>query len=147
MIKKENKELTISILSLIAVIVVLYLLFKYASIPSFPGENKYNRTKCPYKVEGNLSSQFVIKYIDSPYCVWCWIEEGVLKEVIAEKGSLFKLERYDIRYCPIARDYNISGTPSFVFSLEKENKEYVHTGFVSKSQFSKIICEVAEDCT
>ena len=52
--------------------------------------DKSDRSKCPYKTEGNLTADLIIKYIDSPYCVWCWIEEPVLKKMIETKGDLFK---------------------------------------------------------
>ncbi len=145
-VKKKKKELFKLIIILVATIVILYLLFKVAPILDSQSE-KINRMNCPYKVEGNLNATLVIKYIDSPYCFWCWIEEPILKKLVATKGNSFKLERYDIRYCTdIVRKYGFAGTPSFVFSFGDGIKEFIHSGFIDEQGLNRIICGVTEDC-
>lgn len=147
--KKKRKETISAILSLAATIVLVFLFVKFVPILFTKGLSSSNvdRTKCPYKVEGNLNASFVIKYIDSPYCVWCWFEEPILEKMVETKGNSFKLEKYDIRYCTdIVNKYGFSGTPSFVFSLDNGTKEYPRVGYIGDVDFSNIICEVTGDC-
>lgn len=141
MTKRSNKDVIYAILSLGGIILLLFLMVNFNS---FFGSH-IDRKKCPHKIEGNLNASFVIKYIDSPTCVWCWFEEPVLKKAVAEKGDLFRLERYDIRYCrELVRKYKLGGTPSFVFSYQ--TKEYTHWGYLNKGAFYNIICEVTGGC-
>jgi thiol-disulfide isomerase/thioredoxin len=106
-----------------------------------------DRKTCPYEVEGNLDADLVIKYIDSPYCVYCWLEEPILNRLVETKGDSFRLERYDIRYCnEIVEKYRFSGTPSFVFSMEDGTKEFLHYGFIGEKDLSNVICEITGDC-
>ena len=136
---KDKKKRIYFIISLVIVLSVLYLFSNLA-------QDK-DRKNCPYKTEGNLNADFVIKYVDSPYCIWCWLEEPVLKKMVETKGDLFKLEKYDIRYCTeIVSKYKISGTPSFVFSLENGTKEFPHMGFIGEVDFADIFCDVIGDC-
>jgi len=117
------------------------------SIPVSSESRKTDRMNCPYGIEGNLNTTLVIKYIDSPYCVWCWFEEPILKKVVEEKGDLFMLERYDIRYCSeIVNRYGFSGTPSFVFGLNDGSKEFTHWGFLSEEKLNEVICGLSEGC-
>lgn len=143
--KKNNWEKIYAIIAIIVVIVLLATIIKFGTITG--KENGIDRTKCPHGVEGNINATFVIKYVDSPYCVWCWFEEPVLKMAIETKGDLFKLERYDIRYCDdIVKKYSFSGTPSFVFSMDNGTKEYPHTGYINDESFLRIICGATGDC-
>ena len=136
--KQYNEKLKIA-LYIIGIFFVFYLFLQFTSA----GERK----KCPYKIQGNLNADFVIKYIDSPYCIWCWFEEPILKKMVETKGDSFKLEKYDIRYCTeIVRRYGFSGAPSFVFSIENGTKEFSHMGFIGKEDFYDIICEATGDC-
>ncbi len=122
------------------------MLFKTCSIRTQSTEET-SRINCPYGVEGNPNADLVIKYIDSPYCIWCWFEEPILKKAVAEKGDLFMLERYDIRYCnDIVRKYEFSGTPSFVFSLRGGSKEFTHWGFLPEEKLNDVICGLSEGC-
>ena len=143
--KKINKETVYAILALVGIFAILYFFVNIRS-PSLNKE-KIDRTRCPYKIEGNPASNLTVKYIDSSYCIWCWFEEPVLKKLVAEKGNSFKLERYDINYCAtLLMKYKFSGTPSFVFSLDDGSKEYAHTGFIPEENFNKMICEVTKNC-
>lgn len=141
--KKMNQKL------LYALIVFILLLALSYFIPNFSTfGDTVDRTKCPYKTEGNSNADFTIKYVDSPYCFWCWLEEPILENVVNAKGNSFKLERYDIRYCTdIVRKYKFSGTPSFVFSMDNGTKEHSQVGFIREEMFFKIICEVTGDCS
>ncbi len=135
----KKKERLYVIASLIVIIAILYMSFDFG--------NSSDRKTCPYKVLGNPEADFVIKYIDSPYCVWCWLQEPILKKAVREKGDSLRLEKYDIRYCTeIVKKYQFSGTPSFVFSLTSEEKEYSHMGFIAEEDFNKIICGATGDC-
>ncbi len=138
MVKKIKKESVFAFLTWILIIgLVLIIFFK----PSFGNKS------CPDKIEGNSDAPLKIKYFESPYCVYCWLEEPKLKSLLKEKGTLFSLERYDLRFCHNqTKKYGISGTPSFVFSLENGSKEYTHYGFLEKEQLEKVVCEVTEAC-
>lgn len=141
--KKKNKEIGYNIITWIIVIFFFSWIF---TNPNLMGQGS-NKNSCPYEVEGNNASDFVIKYVDSPYCFWCWLEEPILKKLVIEKGNSFRLERYDINKCTeIVKKYGFSGTPSFVFSLENETKEYTHFGFIDEDKFFKLICETTGDC-
>lgn len=140
----KNRKTIYVALGLLAVFLIFYVLFNPGVIF---GGGVGDRTICPYKVEGDLESDFVIKYIDSPYCVWCWFQEPILKKAIKTKGELFRLERYDIRYCDgIVDKYRIAGTPSFVFSIDGGVTEYSHMGYIEKELFFAIICDATRGC-
>ena len=131
----------IYIIIILAAIVLIYMI--QAVNPS----EHIDRTKCPYEEEGNLSADFVIKYVDSPFCVWCWLEEPVLKKMVKTKGDSFKLERYDIRHCTsLVRKYGFSGTPSFVFGMRNSSKEYTRFGYLNENAFNIITCSVLGGC-
>lgn len=140
--KRMKKDTIYSIIAWCLIIVIFYLL-----VFGIPLKEKFNRKECPYKTEGNSQADFVIKYVDSPYCSWCWLEEFTLKKLVKKKGDSFYLERYDIRYCTeIVRKHRFSGTPAFVFSVENGTKEYAHSGYIKKDDFFNIICEATGDC-
>ena len=142
----EKKKYAYLILGIIVLAVILQLKSQITLILTAPEKQSYRAT-CPYKVEGNSNAAFVIKYVDSPYCVWCWLELVQLKQVLSTKGNSFKLESYDIRYCDkeIGK-YKFSGTPSFVFSVDNATKEYTHFGYLEAKHLDKIICEMTGDC-
>ncbi len=147
MVGKKKKETLKAIIIWVAIIIIILLLLRVNSILGGSITEAYDRGKCPYKVEGNQNADLVIKYIDSPYCLWCWLEEPVLKKAIAEKGNLFMLERYDIRYCrDIVIRYEFSGTPSFVFSLRNDSKDFAHSGFISEEELDRVICGLSGGC-
>jgi hypothetical protein len=131
--KKQNILL---LLVIIVGITLIYLFIFYSS----------KRTVCPYNSEGNPNANLTIKYIDSPYCFWCWLQEPVLKELVETKGNSFLLEKYDIRYCnEIVNKFEFSGTPSFVFSFNETHK-YAHYGYINKDEFYNIICKTTGNC-
>ena len=100
---------------------------------------------CPESVQGNNESVLKIKYFHSPYCVWCWLEEPILKKLIKEKGNLFSIEKYDIRFCSEAKKYGFTKTPSFVF-IFNNTEEFLYQGFADESYLTNLICEVSEGC-
>jgi len=121
--------------------------FGNGSIPVSEARGTDRADYCPYEVEGNLNATLVIKYVDSAYCIWCWLEEPILKKAVAEKGDLFMLEKYDIKYCSeIVNRYGFSGTPSFVFGLNEGSKEFTHWGFLSEEKLNEVICGLSEGC-
>lgn len=138
-----NKDTIYAIITWIGIIFFFFFLF----VRSSQGGINDPRANCPRGVEGNPNADFVIKYVDSPFCPYCWKEELILKRLVETKGRSFKLERYDIRYCTdIVRKYRFSGTPSFVFSTENGTKEYAHSGFIKEEAFNEIVCEMTGDC-
>lgn len=147
MTKKKKKESTLHfILLIIAMVALLYIIFTYLPMSPEYGDG-VQRTVCPYKTEGNPNATLVIKYIDSPYCFWCMLEDRVLKKVLEKKGNSFRLDRYDIRYCKdVVNKYGFSGTPAFVFSMENGTKEYTQSGFIKEGLFYQVICKATNDC-
>lgn len=122
---------------------IIILLFIFINLKSGSIGNK----ECPDRIEGNVNATLLIKYFESPFCFYCWLEEPILTDLLSRRGNLFTLERYDVRYChnETAR-YKVSGTPSFVFSLKNETKEYVHYGFIDKRKLEGVICEADGGC-
>lgn len=144
--KKKKREGLKALISWVVIIIIFFLLFKGCSVP-VSESGKTNSADCPDKIEGNQNANLVIKYVESPYCIWCWFEEPILKKAIAEKGDLFMLERYDIRYCgEIVEKYGFSGTPSFVFSLKDSGKEFTHWGFLPEEKLNEVICGLSKGC-
>ncbi len=143
---KKKEEIFKPIISWAVIITIFFLLFKACSTSALESE-KMGRANCPYKVEGDQNANLVIKYVDSPYCFWCWLEEPILERAVATKGNLFRLERYDIRYCKdIVTEYGFSGTPSFVFSLRNDSKEFAHSGFMQEEELNRVICGLSRGC-
>ena len=142
----QKQKYTYFIIGIIVLVIILQLKNEINLVLNTPGNQSY-RVTCPYKVEGNPNASFVIKYVDSPYCVWCWLEVIELRQILSTKGNSFRLESYDIRYCDkeIGK-YKFSGTPSFVFSVDNGTKEYTHYGYLDAEQLDKIICETTGDC-
>ena len=137
--KKENRK---ALFAFISIIVILYIMISLSS-----DKDDFDRKICPFNVEGNNNSDFVIKYVDSPYCFWCMIEKPILKKMVKTKGHLFKLEHYDIRYrSDIVKKHKFSGTPSFVFSVDNGAKEYARMGYINEENLEKIICELSKGC-
>ena len=144
--KKKKKKVIKSFISIAIMIVIILMLLKFDSI--LDGlQTGPDRANCPYSIEGNQNAALTIKYVDSPYCLWCWLEEPVLKKAVETKGELFVLEKYDIRYCnDIVMKYEFSGTPSFVFSLRNSTKEFTHWGFLSEEKLDDVICGLSGGC-
>lgn len=93
---------------------------------------------CPDTVEGNLNATLTVKYFYTPYCPYCWLEAPILDELVKEKGSWFKLERYDFRFCNEAELHRIPGVPSFVFITNETEK--LMPGFMSKERLLNAVC-------
>ena len=146
--KSEKDQFKFMLLSAITLLGILFVISQLIGLPTGAfALDDIDRTKCPYSVEGNTSASLVIKYIDSPWCSWCWLEEPILRRLVERKGNILSLEKYDIRKCADAiRQYQFSGTPSFVFSVDNSSKEFPHTGYIDEPTFYKIICEITGDC-
>ncbi len=101
--------------------------------------------ECPDTIQGNVNANFKIKYFYSPFCLYCWKQEPILRDMLKTYGSSFSLERYDIRYCKEeVVKYKVSGTPSFVFVLRNESKEFPSYGFIPKDKFETVIKELSD---
>lgn len=139
---KKNKEKIYTIIAIVIIALLMILLLMLSS-----GKDDKDRTQCPYQTKGNNNSDFVIQYIDSPYCTWCWFEEPILKRMVRDRGDLLKLEYYDIRYCSeIVNKHKISGTPSWIFNINNGEKEFLHVGFIGASMLDNIVCEATKGC-
>lgn len=127
--------------ALLAWIAVLLIL--YASISAASSKND----GCPYEILGNPNASLTVKYFGSPFCVYCWIEEPILKDLVAEYPDNFAVEKYDVRYCTneTAR-YGIVGTPGHVFQYENRTKEHVQIGLIQERQWRALLCEMAGAC-
>lgn len=133
-----NKD---SIYAIVTWVIVIALLFTF----SFFRNADISNVRCPEKILGNESAKFSIKYFESPFCVYCWFEEPIIKSLVKEKGDLFSIAYYDIRYCNDEVDkYQITGTPTFVYSMG--GKEYVEYGYTVKEKVLMIICEGSGGC-
>jgi len=142
-LSKKNKERIGSFLLVVSLIILLIIGYYETTSSS----DKFGKKQCPYTIEGNTNASFKIMYIDSPYCVWCWVEEPILERLVKKKGHILSLEKYDIRYCKdIVTKYRILGTPSFVFSLNNGTQEYPKIGFIEELDFYQIICEITGNC-
>ena len=128
-----NRKVFLNVLNLIGLTLLLILIIAMKS-------GKIGSLDCPDEIEGNIESEFRIKYFYSPFCPYCWKQEPILKEAVKIYGDRFSLERYDIRYCKEeTAKYNIVGTPSFVFIPDNDSTEYVSYGFIPRGKFLSII--------
>ncbi len=121
----------------IIVVIVILLALKKGSIGA---------KECPDIIQGNEKANLKIKYFYSPFCPYCWKSEPILREAINSKGNLFSLERYDVRYCDneVIR-YKVSGTPSYVFILKNESKEFVSYGYIPKEKLMDTILKLSKE--
>lgn len=115
---------------------LLLLLFLILSIK----DGKIGYAECPSTISGNVDANLAIKYFYSPFCPSCWKQEPILRDMLLSHGKSFSLERYDIRYCKeeVAK-YRVMGTPSFVFILKNESKEFSSHGFIPKDTFESTV--------
>lgn len=135
-----KKDTFFSLITWVGIFIILYIVVGLKS-------GSVGNKECPDRIQGNFNAPLLIKYFESPYCPYCWMEEPILKDLLNRRGDLFTLERYDVRYCHNeTRKYRISGTPSFVFSLKNETKEYTHYGFIKKENLEKVICGATGGC-
>ena len=126
----------IAVWALIVLILALFFSLKSGSIGS---------KECPESVEGNLDASLTLKYFHSPFCIYCWFENPQLKQAVEEKGSIFRLERYDVRYCKAEiQQYNVGVVPTHVFSNGIEDN--VFYGYMNKKRLTEQICSLAEGC-
>ena len=133
-IKRENFYL---VLGWVFVLLFFLILFQLK-------QGVIGSKECPDKVEGSNTS-LTIKYFYSPFCIYCWIEKPILKDIVKEKGSLFTLEHYDTRYCKDAvYQYQIIGIPSFIFAAKE--KEYGLVGYLPKEKLNEVICTLTGGC-
>jgi len=131
---------------LVIVLIIIVLGILTIQVKAMMNDNgEFDRKLCPYTVEGNKSASLKIKYFDSPYCFYCWLEKPILKRSLEAKGTLYNIEKYDIRYCLAEKKrYNMPGTPGWVFISEK--KEFPTYGFIEEERLNSIICELSGGC-
>lgn len=99
---------------------------------------------CPRIIEGNPNATLVIKYFDSPYCMYCIKEEPSLQALHKEIGDLYRFERYDIRYCKTqVKEYRVMGTPTHVFN--NTLRAFTIPGYMEKWQLEDTIRVLAEE--
>lgn len=159
---KKEIYTTIGIIAIILVLIVnIVLAFKiveykglikyqvsnFTSNTNFTKKIELNKKDCPDAIGGNPNAYLKMKYFYTPFCPWCRKEEPILRELLAEKGLLFSLGWYDLRYCSEeVEKYKVSGVPTFVFSTYNSTKEYTHYGFIYKEDLNKLICNVTGGC-
>ncbi len=136
--KNSNKKALLAFIFLIILVIVFVNIGRIMT-------SGVNKKECPNKVEGNPEADFKIRYFESPFCFYCWIEEPILKRLVEEKGKLFSLEKYDVRYCQEqVKKYKVIGIPTFVFV--KGEKEEVYPGFISERNLREILCKKGGVC-
>jgi len=140
--KKKNWKSKAELVVIVLVIVFVFWWFVRSDLL----QNKPERKDCPYAVLGNQNATLVIKYFESPSCIWCAFEDNVFQKVLPAKGQWFRLEKYDLRNCnQYARSQQVFGPPGFVFL--QNNESVVRHGFIGISSFEKVICDlVPESC-
>jgi thiol-disulfide isomerase/thioredoxin len=123
----------------VMIIIFLAAITVFAALNYSSGDSmKYDKKLCPYLAQGNMSASLGIKYFETPYCVWCWIEKPALDRLAENKGSLLRLERYDMRYCRNEADkYGIVGVPSFVFITAEKTGAYY--GYIPEKRLNEVV--------
>lgn len=130
-----------------AIILIIVLAIITINAGAILNNDGYDKTKCPFVVFGNKESDLKIKYFETPYCFYCWLEKPILERLVQDKGDIFHLEKYDLRYCKEeANKYNIRGVPSFVFGINNQTKEYTTYGFIPEDKLNSIVCELTAAC-
>ena len=161
--KKEEKFVSINqdkkfVLAAIILIIVLAIITINAG--TILNNDGYDKKQCPFVVLGNKDANLKIKYFETPYCFYCWVEKPILEKLVKNKGNVFNIEKYDFRYCTEeASKYNIHGVPSFVFGIknkindsndsnnqESNLKEYTTYGFIPEDKLNAIVCELTNSC-
>ena len=129
------------ILILIWVCIILLIVFVILAIPK-------TKTGCPREVKGSENPVVSIAYMDSPTCVYCWLEVPVLKKMVEIHGDEVKLEYYDINDCrQLGKEYAIAATPSFIFFSQERNISLVRQGYLSYPNMERIICSLGVSCS
>jgi hypothetical protein len=132
-------------LLLVIVLTIVILGIITIQVSAMSNTDSYNRKLCPYTIKGNINATLNVKYFDSPYCFYCWMEQPILKRALEEKGHLFNIKKYDIRYClEEKKKYNMPGTPGWVFI--NKDQEFPTYGFIKEVNLNKIICELSGGC-
>lgn len=144
--KKDNRKLFgirrkifFSIIEGVGVIIVIIILFNVK-------DGSIGTKECPDIIQGNKEANIKVKYFYSPFCPYCWKSEPILRDAINSKGNMFSLEKYDVRYCDseVIR-YKVSGTPSYVFILKNESKEFVSYGYIPKEKFMDTLLQLGKE--
>ena len=138
-----------------AVVLIIILAIITINAGAILNNDGYDKTKCPFVIFGNKDADLKIKYFETPYCFYCWLEKPILERLVQNKGSVFHIEKYDLRYCKEeANKYNIRGVPSFVFAVKNNDdvqkdavpKEYTAYGFIPEDKLNTIVCELTATC-
>ena len=144
-----------------AIILIIVLAIITINAGAILNNDGYDKKQCPFVVLGNKEAALKIKYFETPYCFYCWLEKPILERLVQNKGSIFHLEKYDLRYCKEeANKYNIRGVPSFVFGTNNNNvtndnkdntdniqiNEYTTYGFIPEDKLNAVVCELTAAC-
>ncbi len=162
MIKQTKTVWWKILLTWLAIFLVIYVLIRAtttdftavddATIQKSPLREGAFRQNCPHTIQGNPNATLVIKYFDNPYCPWCRKEEPILMKLEKEIGNLYRMERYDIRYCTKqVNQYKIAGTPTFIFIGKGEgtngsDMQLRRDGYQEESDVTDIICTMSKGC-
>ena len=125
----------------IALIVILYFAIGL-STGSVGVKNCPQESSGPEAGKANLT----IQYFGNPFCVYCWIEDPIMKRLSEQHKSVLRYEHYDNRYCTnMTEAYGISAVPGFVFNLS-DGRIVTHIGFLKEQYLSQVICETTGSC-
>ena len=131
-----KRNLFFSILEWAGLIILFFIILGFK-------EGNIGSAACPDSIQGNVDANFKIKYYYSPFCPSCWKQEPILRDMLTTYGKDFSLEKYDVRYCKEeVNKYRISGTPSFVFTIIDESKEFPLHGFIARDKLEDIMNDV-----
>lgn len=142
--KKRERQKTF--FTILASILLLVFLLNIRTVVNALGLVDKERLQCP-RQEGNLDANLLVKYFDTSFCMYCILEESVLKSALAKHSNKFSLQKYDVLNCAQeASKYRFSGVPAFVFVLKNASREHQVQGYINEVQFEEIICELSGGC-
>lgn len=138
--------------------IILLVIFNFAMFSKNTEYKKlinstYNYSKtitgidCPDAKGGSDDAYLQIKYFYSKFCPWCIKEEPILNRLVQDYGNLVHIDWINTKKCAEMVDqYQISGVPTFVFSLIDNRTEYSHYGFIYEKDLLKFVCNVTGGC-
>ncbi len=103
---------------------------------------------CPDTMSGPEpnASRLIIRYFGNPFCVYCWIEDPIMRRLADRHVDVLRVEHYDNRYCTnLTKTYGIFAVPGFVFNITG-GATVTHVGFLKEIYLSNVICETTGSC-